>query len=103
MQWKTQGSLELFEAILALENIEEAQNFFRDLLTEQEIVEFSMRLQIAKMLYQGTSYTQIQKDTGVSSTTIARISKWLHKGMNGYKTILNRMHPHTDFSKKSSV
>ncbi len=103
MQWKTEQSKQLFEAILLLESLEESQNFFRDLLTDQEIVEFSNRFQVAKMLYEGVSYTHVQEETGMSSATIARISKWLNKGMNGYKTALNRMHPHADSSKKSSA
>ncbi|MBU4315348.1 hypothetical protein KJ673_03000 [Patescibacteria group bacterium] len=102
MQWKTEQSKQLFEAILLLESLEEAQNFFRDLLTDQEIVEFSNRFAVAKMLYEGVPYTQIQEQTGMSSTTIARISKWLNKGMNGYKTQLNRISPHAGTSSQKS-
>lgn len=102
MQWKTDESTQLFEAILQLESLEEAQNFFRDLLSDQEIVEFSSRFAVAKMLYEGVSYAQIQEQTGMSSTTIARISKWLNKGMNGYKKQLNRISTHAGTSSKKS-
>ncbi len=102
MQWKTEQSKELFEAILLLESLEEAQNFFRDLLTAQEIIEFANRFTVAKMLFEGVSYTQIQEQTGMSSTTTARISKSLNAGMNGYKTILEREHHHADFSSEKS-
>jgi len=55
-------------------------------------VEFSRRLEIAQMLDNGVSYRKIQKSTGQSSTTIARISKWLKKGKGGYRLILDRIH-----------
>ncbi|MBU0531190.1 helix-turn-helix domain-containing protein, partial [Patescibacteria group bacterium] len=54
--------------------------------------EFSKRWQAARMLSDKIPYTEIQKQTGLSSTTVARISKWLHRGMNGYNTIINRVH-----------
>lgn len=52
-------------------------NFLRDLLSETEILEFSRRFEVAKLLTQKVSYTEIEKQTGMSSTTIARISKFL--------------------------
>lgn len=82
----------LFEAILSLKTLGEAKMFFRDLLTANEIEEFSRRWKAARMLDQGEIYKTIQEETGLSSTTIARISKWLESGMDGYKLILNRMH-----------
>ncbi len=102
MDWKTKESKELFEAILQLQNVEEAQNFFRDLLTDQEIIEFANRLKAASMLHQGSSYVDVQETTGMSSTTVARIAKWLNKGMSGYKTILDRVHHHADSSSEKS-
>jgi TrpR-related protein YerC/YecD len=91
-KWETKQSDELFQAILKLENISEAKKFFRDLLTEEEIKEFSARWKVARMLSKKISYIKIEKETGMSSTTIARVSKWLNRGMNGYKLILQRIH-----------
>ena len=84
----------LYQAILSLKSIEEAQKFFRDLLTEQEILEFSKRWQVAQMLEDKVSYSVIEKKTGLSSTTVARISKWLNKGKGGYKLMLKRLNSH---------
>mgnify|MGYP000888434269 CR=1 FL=1 len=81
----------LFAAILKLKHVNEMQKFFRDLLTEKEIEEFSQRWKVARMLAEGTVYTAISKETGMSSTTIARIHKWLKKGEGGYKLILERL------------
>jgi len=91
-KWDTKTTENLLLAVLKLKNISEAKKFFRDLLTQQEIIEFGKRWQAAKMLADKVSYVEIEKKTGLSSTTIARISKWLNKGMGGYKLMLNRLH-----------
>ena len=87
----TQASESLFKAILSLDTLEEAKRFFRDLLTPEEIAEFSKRWQAAQMLSQKVPYTTIVKKTKLSSTTVARVSRWLTQGMGGYKLILNRI------------
>lgn len=89
----------LYKAILSLKNIEESRKFFRDLLTEEEISEFSARWRVASLLDKKVSYSKIEKQTGMSSTTIARISKWLNSGCNGYKLILKRLHHHQSKSR----
>jgi len=55
----------------------EVFNFLRDLLSENEILEFSRRFEVAKMLEEKISYSEIEQETKMSSTTIARISKFL--------------------------
>lgn len=82
---------ELYKAILSLKDMNEAQKFFRDLLTEAEIKEFANRWKVAQMLDEKVQYEVIAKETGMSSTTIARISKWLNNGMGGYKLMLKRL------------
>lgn len=89
-KWINKTSNSLFRAILTLKTLEEAQEFFRDLLTEPEIEEFSRRWQVAQMLDQEIPYSVIEEKTGMSSTTIARISKWLNSGMGGYKNVLDK-------------
>lgn len=84
----------LIDVILALKSQDEAEKFLRDLLTESEIDEFSNRWQAAKMLDNNIPYTQIIKKTGLSSTTVARISKWLNSGMGGYRLMLDRLNHH---------
>ena len=93
VNWNTKEKRELVEAILSLKNTDEAERFLRDLLTEGEIEEFSKRLLAAKMLSQDTQYNAIIEKTGLSSTTIARISKWLKGPLGGYQLIINRFSP----------
>ena len=90
-KWVNSKTDKLFKAILNLEELDEARRFFRDLLTEQEIEEFASRWEVAQMLAKNTSYSKIEKTTGMSSTTIARINKWLNKGMGGYKLLIKKL------------
>ena len=85
---------ELMTAVLALKTRNEARRFFRDLLTESELIEFGNRWKAARMLAKNIPYTEIEKETGLSSTTVARVSKWLNNGKNGYKLILKRLNHH---------
>ena len=89
--WDNKTTEDLFKVILKLKNVRETKRFFRDLLTSEEIIEFSKRWQTAKMLNKNISYEKIEKETGLSSRTIARISKWLNKGMGGYKLMLKKI------------
>lgn len=98
MKWDNSKTNELFKAILELETTDEARRFFRDLLTEDELVEFGNRWLAARLLAKGVSYTRISDRTHLSSTTIARVSKWLNKGMDGYKLMINRLSHHHNHS-----
>lgn len=94
MTWDTPESERLFRAILRLKTLGEAKCFFRDLLTEEEIIEFSKRWKAAQLLDSNVPYVDIVEQTGLSSTTVARISKWLKRGMGGYRLMLKRQHLH---------
>lgn len=89
---KTPETNDLLRTILELKTLDEARRFFRDLLTAQELLEFGRRWQAAQMLNDNRPYSEIVQKTGLSSTTVARISKWLKKGMGGYQLMLGRVH-----------
>jgi len=93
---------ELMEAILELKNVDEAKIFFRDLLTESELIEAGNRFKAAKMLSKNISYTKIEKETNLSSATVARVSKWLQKGKGGYKVIIDRVNKNHHHHNNSS-
>jgi TrpR-related protein YerC/YecD len=86
----TQVSKELYKAFLSLKTTEECKKFLEDLLTSTELKEFSNRWQVARMLDAKVPYEEIVRVTGMSSTTIARISKWLNNGMGGYRLMLDK-------------
>jgi len=54
------------------------------------MVMISRRIQIAKLLIQGTTYEDIQADLSVGKATITQVDKWLNNGFNGYKTVLKK-------------
>jgi TrpR-related protein YerC/YecD len=93
-KWDTKKTEELYKTILALKNMKDAKDFFRDLLTEQEIVEFGNRWRAARLLDQNIPYSNIIGETGLSSTTVARISKWLKTGKGGYKKMITKNKGH---------
>ena len=84
----------LLETVLRLESVREARRFFRDLMTEDEIRMIVERWRVARMLHDGRSYREIEAETGASSRTIARISRWLREGKGGYRRML--AHHHSD-------
>ena len=60
-------------------------------MTRAEIVEFSNRLRAAEMLSEKSPYSLVEQVTGMSSTTVARVQRWLKQGKGGYKMILERL------------
>lgn len=80
----------LTQAFLVCENEDEVNEFLFDLLTVWEREEFSQRLDIARRLSQGQSYKTIETETGVSSTTIARVAKFLYRQKSWYKNIFDQ-------------
>ncbi|MCX7708598.1 MAG: YerC/YecD family TrpR-related protein [Clostridia bacterium] len=81
----------LFEAILQLKDLNECYNFFEDICTISEIKALAQRLEVAKMLRTGCTYTDICEKTGASTATISRVNRALNYGADGYKTILDRL------------
>lgn len=90
-KWQNLDTDGLFGAILLLRNVGEARRFFRDLLTEQEIIEFGQRWKVARLLSRDVPYARIVRETGMSSTTVARVQRWLRRGMGGYRLVLKRL------------
>lgn len=94
MNWDNNQNKRLINAVLTLGTPDEARRFLRDLMTQKEIEEFAKRLQAAEMLTAKTPYSVIERETGLSSTTVARVSKWLGGKGGGYRTIINKLHRH---------
>ena len=80
-----------FDAVLSLENKEECYQFFEDALTVKEILDIAQRLKAAKMLKNGSSYSEVCKETGMSTATISRVSKALERGAGGYALVMSRL------------
>ena len=90
---------ELFRAVISLKTVKEAEQWFRDLCTIEEIKEMSERWQIAQMVNLELPYREIAKQLKVSTTTVARVALWLNNGAGGYRLMLNRQNAHHNSSR----
>ena len=59
--------------------------------TVNEIHAIAQRLQVAKLLSEKKTYTEIESVTKASTATISRINKCLVYGADGYKLVLERL------------
>ncbi len=92
----------LYKAVLALENEKEVSNFFKDLMTPQEMSNFADRLEVATQLDAGKSQREVSKDTKVALVTVTRVNRFLKSGFSGYRLIIDRLH-HTSQSRLASA
>lgn len=90
-KFKREDIDELFQAILLLEDEEDCYRFFEDICTINEIHSIAQRLQVAKLLSEKKTYSEIEEITKASTATISRINKCLIYGSDGYKRILERL------------
>ena len=81
----------LFQAILALETMEECYDFFEDLCTVTELKAISQRIVVAHMLSQKRVYSDIVRETGASTATISRVNRSLNYVCDGYEKIFARI------------
>ncbi len=87
----TEAVDQLFEAILTLNTVEECYTFFEDACTINELLSFSQRFEVARMLRDEKTYLEISKKTGASTATISRVNRSLIYGNDGYDMVLKRM------------
>ena len=81
---------DLMQAIILLQNANEAAQFFIDLCTPAELESMADRWQVVPLLRQGIPYRTIHEQTGVSVTTITRVARCLSFGTGGYQLIAER-------------
>lgn len=88
---KSKQADSLFEAVLALENMDECYRFFEDICTIKEIQAIAQRFEVAKLLKNNKTYNEIEEATGASTATISRINRSLNYGADGYKIVFERL------------
>lgn len=89
--WDNDKMKQLLLSCVMIETKAQAKIILGDLLTDKEIEELGNRLHGAKMLIEGKSYDEVQKETGMSTTTIAKISKSIKEGPGGYQMIVRKL------------
>jgi len=82
---------QLYQAVLALETVEEAEDFFRDLCTPAELQAMTDRWSVVDPLLNGDSYRDIAASSGVSVTTVGRVARFLTQGNGGYQRVYERL------------
>ncbi|EPY07140.1 transcriptional regulator [Paenibacillus sp. E194] len=82
---------EFFQGILSLETIEECYAFFDDLCTVNEIKTMVQRFQVAKMLHNHNTYSEIEAEANASTATISRVKRSLNHGNHSYEFVFARM------------
>lgn len=84
---------DLCRALLAIETEAQAENLLRDLCTPAEIRTLAERWHVARLLDStDLSYRDIHDQTGVSTTTIVRVARFLRQEPHqGYRAILDRL------------
>lgn len=84
---------ELCDALLTPTNREEMKHLLRDLCTPSELRALSERWHVARLL-DGTdlSYRDIHEGTGVSTTTIVRVGRFLRQEpFQGYRRVIDSL------------
>ncbi len=90
-KFQNQDIDELFDAVLTLQDREDCYRFFEDICTVNEIHAIAQRLQVAKLLSEKRTYSDIEEITKASTATISRINKCLVYGADGYRRVLKRI------------
>lgn len=84
---------ELYEALGSLKTKDEIKRFLIDLCTPGEIEAFAERWAIARALNEDKKgYREIAADIGSSTTTVARVARFLkQEDYGGYRLVLSRI------------
>lgn len=83
-------------ALTSVKSAEEMERFLVDLCTPAELRALSERWHVAQLLDAGEqSYRDINALTGVSTTTIGRVARFLKdEPHQGYRAVLDRLNGH---------
>lgn len=81
----------LCHALVVIETSEEAAALLSDICSPAELEAIAQRLEVAELLDAGTSYAEVSRKTGASSTTVSRVSKCLNGPAGGYRVVLDRL------------
>ena len=87
---KSEETDHLFKAILSLKTEEECYRFFDDLCTFSEIEAMSQRFEVASLLADGKTFTQLSQKIAASPPTFPRVNQSLCYGADGYKRLRER-------------
>ncbi len=80
----------LTDTIRKLKSSKDLSNFIDDLLTEEEILDLSQRLKIAKLILEEKTYDEIAEKVGTSTSTVSKIGQIIKYGKGGLQKALGK-------------
>lgn len=84
--------LKLFcQVVCKLHTEQNLLDFLKDILNRSERVMFVRRLLIGRLLEEGKTYKEIQKQLKAGKATIARVERWLNFGRGGLKRAIKHL------------
>lgn len=92
---------EFWEMIALLDNVNEVEMFFSDLLSSTEALMLARRVRIARLLLEGATYDEISETTHAASATIASVQRWLEDTNNKCTGLVKRLEK--EFERKRKV
>lgn len=90
MTLKNEETKKLFDAILSLKTHDDCSKFFEDICTIKELQSMAQRLEVADLLRQKKTFSEIVSQTGASTATISRVNKCLMYGPGGYTLVFDK-------------
>ncbi len=93
----------LYGVLSKLKTVETVEAFLKDLCTPAEIDAMVERFELAQLLdRRDLSYRDISHMTGASTTTVARVARFLnHENYGGYRHVMKFMNTNKDKDKEN--
>ena len=80
---------ELYNLFAKIDNPEDFKILLDDLCTFKELEQMAGRVAAARLFIEGKTYTQVIKETNISSATLSRVSRCVQHG-EGYRKFLTK-------------
>ena len=80
---------ELYNLFAKIDNPEDFKILLDDLCTFKEFEQMAGRVAAARLFIEGKTYTQVIKETNISSATLSRVSRCVQHG-EGYRKFLTK-------------
>ncbi len=78
---------ELFSLLASINNAEDMKLLLNDMCTVKEIEQMASRIEAARLLMEGKTYSQVTGVCDISSATLSRVSRCVQYG-EGYSKFL---------------
>lgn len=88
--WRTPAVEQLATALVEIDDQELMLAFLRDVCSFNELATLAQRLEVARLVDAGASYSEIARELGASTATVTRVAQWLRHGEGGYRVVLDR-------------